>query len=142
MKTYYKVLYKNPITNKLCSFISHPKNKRNWMIDNGYILEYKKDEWTIPLIKNSDLMCFDDFESAKEMSSKSESLVVYECSVKNPKKKGIFLQLFYEHAHLYLLKDILKLKEKRKRFLNHVSGCPYKDTIFCSAIKINEQVYP
>lgn len=99
---------------------------------------YKIDQWVYPNIKNSDLMVFETLECATNFA-KGGGDKIYECEVKNPRKKGIININNFDWIDIF---KALKLKKQKKKFL-HLSeySCAPSGTIFCSAVKLVKRVY-
>lgn len=146
-KKYYKVVF-NSISNELLSV-----SLSNYVCFNKYVREhlgisYKINEWVKPKDPATNLMCFDNLNSARTfiidlIDIKYEhQLKIFECKVKNPRKNGLYFKLHsnYESINDYI-QHIKELKLYKKKKYSHLyRKCPYDNTVFCSAIKLIQEV--
>ena len=97
-----------------------------------FAITYKLNSWVEPILSGSKLMVFDSLKNAQDFMV-SWGSYIYECEVKNPSKKGIFVEGtpdIYEDINI-----ILDLKNKKKKF-SHLLQKPIKGTVFCDAVKL------
>lgn len=128
MKIYYKV-----VTSKLRSIV-HGNN-------SILSVQYKLNEWVTPHIKGSSLLVFSNLERAK-MFAQGWGGCIYECKVKNPRKKGPFVRFGntnsgYVYQQLNLL--IQNYIERHKKLPEDWEDAP-DGTVFCSAVKLLRKV--
>lgn len=98
---------------------------------------YKIGEWVEPNIKGTDLMVFSDLESARNfLNDKGWGTKIFTCEVKNPRKRGLFI----ENATVSYILRAAKLRLKHKKFLNWTDKPKIEGTVFCKAIKLLEEV--
>jgi hypothetical protein len=136
-KIYYKICSKKP-SNRIYCYDYY--SAVAFSIGIQYIL----DKWVEPKIQGTNLMVFDSIENAKKCKKKYhfwKNHVIFECEVKNPSKKGLFLPTVNQ---IYGLEKIAKLRRNKKKYthlckMNRGDSLP-EGTIFCKAVKILREV--
>lgn len=146
-KKYYKVVFHN-LSGELVSV-----SLSDYVCFNDYVRQhlgiiYKINEWVKPKDLATNLMCFDDLNAAKTFMAElinekyTHRLKIFECKVKNPREKGLYFRLYAKYS--IVNEYIQRIKElklyKKKKYSHLYTTCPYKHTIFCSAIKLIKEV--
>lgn len=136
---YYKVVSIDPRTFRYYSAIK-----------TELMLEYKVGEWTYPHPHTS-LMCFDNLQCATSFLLSGYGNRIFECSIKNPSKKGIFVTSVFDDDFPKMVDQLIKLKKQKKKFFGQrirlkgshkgINSGMYmpEGTIFCKAIKLEKQ---
>lgn len=136
-KIYYKICRKKPSDRIFCY--------NYYSAVAFYIgIQYILDQWVEPSIPGTNLMVFDSIDHAKMCKKKYsfwKNHVIFECEVKNPSKKGLFLSTVHQ---IYNLEKIAKLRKNKKKYthlckMNRDDSLP-EGTIFCKAVKILKEV--
>lgn len=128
-KKYYKV-----VSPEQCSAVA-----KNPLLKVKYVVG----EWTTPRLDGTSLMVFDNLEAAKRFAIGSHSLI-YECKIKNPKKKGVFTHWldvgsFKDEIPIEIQHQLQLKKLKKKYFCGDLYRVP-PGTVFCSAVKLIKEV--
>lgn len=127
-KIYYKVVHED-----LKSIVA-----RNTML----CTQYKIGEWVYPNVKYTDLMVFDNMYSAMTFREGS-GRKVFECVVKNPRKRGPFIgweYVEYGSSTPFDLNCLIEYKKKKKGYLKGLYTSPPVGTVFCSAVKLIKEI--
>ena len=104
--------------------------------------QYKIGEWVYPNVKYTDLMVFDNMYSAMTFREGPNSRV-FECVVKNPRKRGLFIDWNFVDYGYDLpcdIKYLIEYKKKKKGYLKQLFKSPPEGTVFCSAVKLIKQI--
>jgi hypothetical protein len=104
-------------------------------------VQYKIGQWVQPIVSGSDLFIFSDLGDAKKASLKWPGSIIFECEVKNPRKKGIY---FWNLPGKDILTKVCKLRKNKKKF-RHLTQLIYwglipNGTMFCSEVKLIKRV--
>lgn len=119
-------------------------DKYSVVAKNRYLqVKYIIGEWATPRLQGTSLMVFDNLDAAKRFAIGSDVLI-YQCEIKNPKKKGVFThwlnvdsvkdEIPIEIQHQLELKRL-----KKKYFCGDIYKLP-SGTVFCSAVKLIKEV--
>lgn len=113
-------------------------------------IEYKIGEWVFPHKEHTSLMCFTNLNDATLFYKAGYGSAIFECEVKNPKKKGVFVSSVFDDYFEHMVDKIIKLKKNKKRFFDTImymlgksfkTSHPNPNVVYCNAIKITKQVY-
>jgi len=148
-KIYYKVvqfgnafygLNSNKLYSANYSFIINKWNTK-------MACEYSIDDWTFPHYKNTDLMVFDSLENAKKFISSfvrhpgQPFVKVYTCEIINPRQNGLFINVadfMIDRSYDRFIK-LIKNRVNKKKF-SHLTDKPPVGTVFCSGVKLLEEI--
>ena len=96
---------------------------------------YKEMEWAYPRVNGTKLMVFDSLERAKHYDGR-----IYECEVKNPQRRGFFVNGTWNTTYLHdCFIEALDKKTKKKKYLTGEEIIPH-GTVFCDAVMITKRV--
>lgn len=133
-KEYYKV-----VTNDLKSIITSTTS-------TVYGVQYKVGEYVEPILQNTQLFVFNDYESAVQFTSKIYRIYcrrIFKCKIKNPSKITLYIANCWSDK---LLNKILKIKRDKKKYtqlLPKAIDDPLpSNTIGASAVMLMEEIKP
>lgn len=128
-KVYYKVL-----TDTLQSVIAN-----NTLLS----VEYRIGEWVKPNVEGTDLMVFNTLQAAQDFRESCYYQRIFECEVKNPRKRGVFVfwnDVKYGKQLPQSILNLISLKKRKKKYLDKIDSALPNDTIFCSAVKLIKEI--
>lgn len=136
-KTYYKVVSKNlqsAVVSSSYSTLVLPLS-----------VQYKIGDWTEANLKGSNLMVFDSFNAANNFIKHNHYFGphrIFTCEIEGKTKNGIFYQYFMLSHYVRELKEIAKLRSKRKKFSHMIREHYFvpDGTVFCSRIKLLKEI--
>lgn len=126
MKKYYKVVSKE---------LKSARASRNF---DSLSINYKIGKWVEPHLKGSNLMVFSTLLDAKTFADIYIGDRIFECEVLKPSRSGIIFDTVTSIN--MLMKRIITLKRMKKKYKHLVNGNPPKGTIFCSAVKLIQEI--
>lgn len=130
-KIYYKVVDRD-LRSAVISKKKIPVDVRE-----RFTVKYKLNEWVRPNVEKTDLMVFATKAAAQDFIRFSiDDYKIFKCHAKNPRTRGLII--YWRELSENIINQFVKLRRNKKQIRTDV--IPPKGTVFCSAVKLIEEI--